>query len=134
MADNSSTDAATLERDIDRTQDRIGDTVDKIEEKMNPSEITRSVLGEDGQERVRNGLRIARENPLPVALIAIGALWLFATSDTPMIRRVRERFTGGRSSDGSDRHGLIPRSEEPAPIGPPPPRGEKDDRRRKSAR
>jgi hypothetical protein len=134
MAANSTNGAATLERDIDRTQDRIGDTVDKIEEKLNPSEITRSVLGEDGQERVRNGLRIARENPLPVALIAIGALWLFATSDTPMIRRARERFTGGRTSDGRDRHGLIPRSEEPAPIGPPPPRGEKYDRRRKAAR
>ena len=42
-------DADTIERDIDRTQDRIGDTVDKLEDRMNPSEITRSILGEDGQ-------------------------------------------------------------------------------------
>jgi hypothetical protein len=123
-------DSDTIERDIDRTQDKIGDTVEKIEEKMDPSEITRSILGEDGQESVRNGLRIARENPIPVALIAIGAVWLFATSDTPMIRRVRERLIGGgRSSTGKDRNGLIPRSEEPAPIGPPPARGEEFDRR-----
>jgi hypothetical protein len=127
-------DAETIERDIDRTQDRIGDTVEKIEEKMNPSEITRSILGDDGQESVRNGLRIARENPIPVALIAIGAVWLFATSDTPMIRRVRERLIGGGSATVKNRHGLIPRTEEPAPIGPPPTRGEEFDRRSRNRR
>jgi hypothetical protein len=135
MAANRSDHADTIEREIDRTQDRIGDTVEKIEEKMDPSEITRSVLGDDGQETVRNGIRIARENPIPVALIAVGAVWLFATSDTPMIRRVRERLMGsGRSPAGKDRHGLRPRSEEPAPIGPPPERGEDFDRRRRGKR
>lgn len=133
MSDNRA-DEATLERDVKRTQDRMGDTVERIEEKLNPREVARSVMGDDGMDTAKEAFDVARRNPLPVALIAIGAVWLFATSDAPMIRRVRDRLTGGGSSSGKDRHGLIPRSDEPAPIGPPPATGEAYDRRTSSRR
>lgn len=123
MADNRTDDPETIERDIERTQDSIGDTVDKIEEKLTPSNVTRSLLGEDGQEWVREGIRLARENPIPVAMIAIGAIWLLAGGKGSKLDSLRERLT----HKGPD--GLIPRSGEPAPIGPPPNHGEKYDRR-----
>lgn len=127
MVDNPSDDAQTIGRDIERTQDSIGDTVEKIEEKLTPREVTRSVLGDSGQEWVREGLRMARDNPVPVAMIAIGAIWLFATSDSPMIKRMSDRLS--RAVNGGSDEGLRSREEEPAPIGPPPAKGETYDRR-----
>lgn len=119
MADRSSDDPQVIERDIERTQDSIGETVDKIEQKLTPREVTRSLLGDSGQEWVREGLRMARDNPVPVAMMAIGAIWLFAASDSPLIKHMSDRIS--RAFSGDD--GLRPRSEEPAPIGPPPARG-----------
>ena len=40
-------DGATIERDIRRTQDRIGKTVDKLEEKLNPRNVAESLIGDD---------------------------------------------------------------------------------------
>ena len=126
MADNQTDSPETIERDIEQTQDRIGETVEKIEEKLTPTALTRSVLGDDGADMVREGLRLARENPIPLAMIVIGAVWLFATSDSPLIRRVTSRMTGMIGGDDD----LRSRSDEPAPIGPPPAQGEAFDRRR----
>ena len=126
-------DEALIENEIRETQDEMGDTVEKLEAKLNPRDMAQSLMGEDGMDTAKEAFEVARRNPLPVALIAVGALWLFATSDAPMIRRVRERLTGGRMARGKDRHGLIPRSEEPAPIGPPPPAGERFDRKRRTS-
>lgn len=123
-------DEALIERDIDRTQDRMGDTVRKLEDKLNPRDMAESLMGEDGMDTAREALDVARRNPLPVALIAIGAVWLFATSDAPMIRDLRNRITGRGGSRRSSGSKLIARSQEPAPIGPPPARGERYDRRR----
>lgn len=125
MADRHSEDPDVIERDIERTQDSIGETVERIEEKLTPREVTRSLLGDSGQEWVREGLRMARDNPVPVAMIAIGAIWLFATSDSPMIKRVSDRLSSAVGGDDK----LRSRREEPAPIGPPPARGEEFDRR-----
>ena len=132
MADNQNQDPETIERDIERTQDAIGDTVEKIEEKLTPSEVTRSILGEDGQDAVREALRMARDNPVPTGMIAVGAIglvWLLATSDSPMVKRMSDHL--GRSIRGpnSNADGLRSRNEEPAPIGPPPAHGAKYDRR-----
>lgn len=127
MTDSSDrNDPDTIEREVERTQDAIGDTVEKIEEKLNPREIARSVLGDDGSDIAREALDVARHNPIPLALIAVGVIWLFATSDSQIVERLRDRILGRSGSD--DR--LRPRSEEPAPIGPPPETGEAYDRRR----
>ena len=131
MTDNitdNRTDEAAIEADVRRTQDEIGDTVEKLEEKMNPRDVTRSVIGDNNTDVAEEALELARTNPIPVAMIAIGAIWLLATSPSPAIRRIREAITGkGGSTDKMD---LRPRSAEPAPIGPPPASGEAFDRRR----
>ena len=127
MADDINDEEALIERDVVRTQDEMGETVREIEDRLNPRDVAQSFIGEDGMETAKEALEVARRNPLPVALIAIGAVWLFATSDAPLIREMRERLTG-RGQAGR-RSGLRPRSVEPASIGPPPASGEAFDRR-----
>ena len=132
MADNMTdnrTDEAAIERDVRRTQDEIGDTVDKLEEKLNPREISREVLGDDGTDAAKEALEVTRQNPIPVALIAVGLIWLLATTRSPTINRLTERFTGKPRRSDRESAGLRPRSAEPAPIGPPPARGDDFDRR-----
>jgi hypothetical protein len=124
-------DADLIERDIERTQDAIGETVEKIEEKLSPKEVTRSLLGDDGQEIAREIIHMARDNPIPVAMIAVGTIWLFASSNSPMIRRWSRRLAQMAGGDGDD---LRSRRDEPAPIGPPGPVGESYDRARSPSR
>lgn len=120
-------DEEAIERDVRRTQDQIGDTVDKLEEKMNPRDISRSVMGDDGTELAEEALEVTRTNPIPVAMIVVGVIWLLASSNSPAIRRVTDRITG---KTGTDSKGLRPRSAEPAPIGPPRETGQAFDQRR----
>lgn len=127
MADdmNTTNDPAAIENEVRRTQDEIGDTVDKLEDKMNPRDVSRELLGDDGTDAAKEALEVTRTNPIPVALIAIGVIWLVASSNSPAIRRFTDRVTGKRGGDMD----LRSRSAEPAPIGPPPPAGETFDRR-----
>ena len=119
-------DEALIERDIERTQDKMGETVQKLEEKMSPREIARSVVGEDGREIGREIIDLTRQHPIPVAMIAVGSIWLLATARTPGMQRLTDRIWSREKSDFPD---LRSRSEEPAPIGPSPPAGERLDRR-----
>ena len=114
------TEEVAIERDIERTQDEMGETVQKLEDSLNPREIARSVMGDDNADLAREAWQVARQNPVPVALIAIGAVWLLATSNSPAIRQLRDRFKSGRRAGSRGSAGLRPRSAEPAPIGPPP--------------
>ena len=113
MTDNRS-EEAMLERDIERTQDEMGETVQKLEESLNPREVARSVIGDQNSDLAREVLEVVRQNPIPAAMIAVGAIWLLATARTPSGRRLTDRLWSGSSSPN-----LRPRSEEPAPIGPP---------------
>ena len=123
MADNMTdtrSDEAVIERDIERTQDEMGETVQKLEESLSPREVARSVMGEENSEIAKDALEIARQNPIPVAMIAVGAIWLLASSRSPAGRRLMDRFRSGGKSHPTVSADLRPRSAEPAPIGPPP--------------
>ena len=117
--------AEAIERDIVETQDEMGETVEQLQGALSPSALGREIIGDDGMETAKQAFEVAKRNPLPVAMIAIGTAWLFATSDAPMISNMRRRLFGG---SGSMKSGLRSRSEEPAPIGPPPAVGEEFDR------
>ena len=78
------TDEATIERDIERTQDEMGETVQKLEDSLNPREIARSVMGDDNADIAREALQVARQNPIPVAMIAVGAVWLLASESAQL--------------------------------------------------
>ena len=111
---------AAIERDIERTQDKMGETVQKLEDSLNPREIARSMMGDENADLAKEAWQVARQNPIPVAMIAVGAAWLLATSNSPAIKQLRDRFKPGRTSGSRASSGLRPRSEEPAPIGPSP--------------
>ena len=123
---DSRSEADLIERDIERIQDEMGETVQKLEEKLTPREMARSVIGDQNSDLAKEALHIVRSNPIPAAMIAIGAVWLLATSNSPSVARLKNRIIG-RSS--SPQPGLRPRSAEPAPIGPPPTVGEEFERR-----
>jgi hypothetical protein len=128
MTDTRS-DEAMIEADIERTQDQMGKTVQKLEDSLTPKEMARSVMGDDGTDFAKEALEIVRQNPIPAAMMAVGAIWLLATARTPGMKRMTDRlWSRSTSSD------LRPRSAEPAPIGPPPPAGEELDRRSMASR
>ena len=134
MTDNAIQDrpresADSIEGDIRRTQDAMGDTVEKLEDKMNPRDITHAAMGEEGTDIAREALDVTRQNPVPVAMIAVGLIWLLATSRSPMITRITDRFGGRQRESRQGSSGLRPRSAEPAPIGPSPARSGSLDRR-----
>jgi hypothetical protein len=128
-AERSNEDPAAIEQDVARTQDQMGETVQKLEDKLNPREFTRSVLGDEAMDWTEEAFRLAKENPLPVAMIVGGAVWLVATSRSPLIRRAVDRLTERFSGNGGSEQALRSRSPEPTPIGPPPAYGEEFDRR-----
>ena len=124
MNDDRTKEAEAIEQDVVQTQDEMGETLQKLEEQLTPRGITQSVMGDQGTDYAREVLDLVKQNPLPVGMIAVGAIWLLATSRSPMIKRVTSAVTGGPSEPK-----LRPRSEEPAPIGPPPETGLEYDRR-----
>jgi len=97
MTDDNRAEAAAIEQDIRRTQDEIGDTVAKLEEQLTPRELARSVVGDDGSEIAMEALEITRQNPIPVAMIAIGLIWLIATARTRDGSRLVDRISGTRA-------------------------------------
>jgi hypothetical protein len=124
MSDNRTTEADAIEQDVVQTQDEIGETLHKLEEQLTPKGIAQSVMGERGTDHAREVLDLVKQNPIPVGLIAVGAIWLLATARSPMLDRLKSSIT---SCSGEFK--LRPRSEGPAPIGPPPETGLEYDRR-----
>jgi hypothetical protein len=68
-----------LERQIEESRGRLGDTLEAIQDRLSPSGIVDGMLG---SVRIGQGsmlglaLAAARRNPLPVLLIAAGTGWL----------------------------------------------------------
>lgn len=131
MSADERDDADTIEGEIERTQDEIGDTVERIGEKLSPNAVTRSLLGDEGQEVVREIIHMARDNPIPSAMVAIGAIWLVATSDSPLFPRIGKRLT--RMISGEHAEEDTGSSDGPSRVGPPPPVGDSYDRARRAS-
>ena len=124
MSDDRTNEADAIEQDVVETQNEMGETLQKLEDKLTPHGIAQSMMGEQGTDNARELLDLVKQNPVPVGLIAIGTVWLLATARSPLIDRVKSSVTS-RSGEFK----LRPRSEEPAPIGPPPETGLEYDRR-----
>lgn len=91
---DSSTDEVVLEREVRDTQDEIGETVQKLEEKLEPRNVARAALGAN-VDIAKEAIDVVRHSPIPAALIAVGAIWLLATSRSPTIKGMRDRLIGG---------------------------------------
>lgn len=130
MIAEQSDDTATIARDVERTQDDMGATIDRIEERLSPRGIAQSLLSDENADTARGAWEVIRESPLPVALMVGGAAWLVATSRAPMIARLRDelksRFNGAAAAS---RTAMRSDGEESAQIGPPLSTGEAYDRK-----
>jgi sporulation protein YlmC with PRC-barrel domain len=68
--------ADQIQREIHATQESLSRTIAEIERRFSPHRIADDVMGflhSDGGSRITEAIR---RNPLPAALIAIGAVWL----------------------------------------------------------
>jgi len=132
MAADQSEDPAAIQKDVESTQDAMGETIQKLEDRLSPRKLAQSLFSDESSDTAREAWEVVRRNPVPVAMMGVGAVWLFAASDAPMIARWREelktRFRGviNERASGS---GTGSRSAGTAPGGPPAAAGEVYDRR-----
>lgn len=95
---NATSETAALRADIDETRAHMSETIDELGERLNPQHVREQIT-----ERVKDGIRdatigrarhmarqagdkvrhasdsvldVVRENPIPVAMLGVGAAWL----------------------------------------------------------
>jgi hypothetical protein len=92
MSNNDDRTPPEIERDIARTRGDLAQTLDALERRLDPRRIAEKgidMLSNNllNSETVNRGVEAVRANPIPVALIGIGAAWL-AASSTGMVDRL----------------------------------------------
>ncbi len=101
MAQTPTQSADAIERDIEKTQNSISDTVEQLQERFSPRALMNSVLGDDGDGSDKL-INAAKTNPLGVALLGAGALMLASgrtgSSIGSGISSLTDRI-GGRSNN-----------------------------------
>lgn len=83
MSEATTREPEAIERDIRRTQDEMSQTVDKIGSQLTGRNILNAFLDktEGGEIDTRALLDTARRNPMALALIAGGTIWLMSEND-----------------------------------------------------
>lgn len=79
-------DPAEIEREIRRTQDDMSSTVDKIGDQFSIKNVFNALLDKADNSNVDARMLIdgARRNPVALALIAAGAIWLVSDKDAKL--------------------------------------------------
>ena len=71
---------ADIEREIARTRNRLDATLDNIHDRMNLAALVDEaggmLAGSSAHRMGQQALRVARENPLPAAVVILGLSWL----------------------------------------------------------
>ncbi len=96
-------DPAAIEQDIRRTQDDMSRTVDRIGDQLTPKNLFNALLEKADENNIdaRFLLEGARRNPIALAMIAGGAIWLVSDSDAKLPKK-RAGLSG--DGDGADPH------------------------------
>ena len=101
-------DPAAIERDIRRTQDEMSRTVDRIGDQLTPRRLMNALLdkAEDNDIDARYLIDGARRNPVALAMIAGGLIWLVSDSDAKAssLKPSRLGLTGSDAGGGSSIH------------------------------
>jgi ElaB/YqjD/DUF883 family membrane-anchored ribosome-binding protein len=114
-----------IEREIERTRERMSDHIDALGDKLNPeslkqqakeaiSEKAQDVVANVGDQARQTGSRVLdfiTENPLPAAAVTLGAIWLFSMrkgneSEVSGDRMARFAYTGPERREPDARPGL----------------------------
>jgi hypothetical protein len=76
-------DPAEIEREIRQTQDEMSKTVDRIGDQLTPRNLVNALLDQAESNNIdaRTLLDGARRNPIALAMIAGGAIWLASDAD-----------------------------------------------------
>lgn len=75
--------SAELEREVEAQRHRVSDTIDQIQGRLSPGQMLDSVMAYTkggGMDFAKNLGRSVTDNPLPVALVGAGLLWLMTGS------------------------------------------------------
>ncbi|HEY2051501.1 MAG TPA: DUF3618 domain-containing protein [Caulobacteraceae bacterium] len=76
--------AAELEVEVEAQRSRLEETADALKDKMTPGEVFEEAsraVGDAGQEVLARLLDQARRNPMAVAVVGAGLVWLMKSSD-----------------------------------------------------
>lgn len=65
-----------VQTQIGRSRAAIGATLDALQERLEPVQLARQTAGAVAADFGSAALRVVRKNPLPTALLGLGALWL----------------------------------------------------------
>ncbi|NVD45385.1 DUF3618 domain-containing protein [Qipengyuania atrilutea] len=97
MNENDIRDPDAIEADIRRTQEDMSRTVDRIGDQMSPRKLFDALLDKADENGIdaRYVLEGARRNPLALALISAGGIWLISDYDAKP-----SAFTSDSGSDG----------------------------------
>lgn len=96
-----------IEREIGNIRARMDQVIDEIEFRLSPgqmsggvADVVRDVIQGSGEGTSGRIARAIRANPIPVALIGIGALWLtWAVSRTPEVDPKADGLADGHPGD-----------------------------------
>ena len=93
MNDQTHQNPAEIERDIRRTQEEMSRTVDAIGDQLTPRNLLNALLdkAETNNVDARMLLDGARRNPLALAMIAGGAIWLVSDNDAKLPKFERNK-------------------------------------------
>jgi ElaB/YqjD/DUF883 family membrane-anchored ribosome-binding protein len=109
-----------IERDIERTRDRMSRNIDELGDRLSPSNLKEeaksaikdaaqgavSNVGEQARRTSSRLVEVIRENPLPVIAVGAGVTWLLtqrSRSDVSGDRMARYAYTGPERRQG---HGI----------------------------
>lgn len=79
-------DPEAIERDIRRTQEDMSRTVDQIGDRLTPRKLIDALLDQADSNNIdaRKLLDGARRNPVALAMISVGAIWLVSDNDAKL--------------------------------------------------
>src|SRR6056297_3163306 len=80
-------DPRQLEHEVDQQRQEIGETMHALEERFSSREIynqTAGYVAEHGREFAENLGNSVKANPLPVALTAVGLMWMMMGQRQPV--------------------------------------------------
>lgn len=99
--------AADVEREVEASRGRLNRTAEALKQKMAPGELFEEAshrLGSASQAVLTKVVEQARENPLPMALIGLGAAWLLVSAGRSKPARASQHRYHHADYDGGYRN------------------------------